>query len=136
MPAASTWAAPLAIPARPGSPRHRGDFIQRDGAILGVQLGNGLAIAAAPRCWKRHPAVTGVRGGYVTHAREELLSARKGSGTFDTLNASPGIFLKPAWPTAITVWLDITRLDVSQAAASFDSVTAATLSSDSDSRPH
>lgn len=108
-----------------------GDYVHRDGATLGVQLGNSLLVTGKAVLEGGDLQVTGVRNGYITAAREELLFAQQRvTGVFDALTASPGIFLDARLAYGeYQVWLDITRVDVSAAAASFDSVTAATLSS-------
>ncbi|HST44810.1 MAG TPA: S8 family serine peptidase [Luteimonas sp.] len=108
-----------------------GDYLHRDGATLGVQLGSSLVMTGRAVLEGGDLQVTGVRNGYVTQSREELLFAQQRvTGTFDALTASPGVFLDARLAYGdYQVWLDITRLDVSQAAASFQMVTPATLSS-------
>lgn len=117
---------PTPIPARV-----LGNYLHRDDATLGIELGTPLAVGGTATLQGGDLQVLGVRSGYVTAASESVLTASGGvTGSFDALTAAPGVLLQAQLRYApTTVWLDITRLDVTVAALSFASITPAALSS-------
>ena len=107
----------------------QGDLIHRAGATLGIELGTGLRVIGAAVIEGGDLQVLGVRNGYTTSSREELLFATaRVTGTFDALTAAPGVFLDASLAyTDFHVWLDIQRLDITAVAASFNAVTPASM---------
>ncbi|MBB1471641.1 S8 family serine peptidase [Luteimonas sp. MC1782] len=107
----------------------QGDLIHRAGATLGIELGTGLRVIGAAVIEGGALQVLGVRNGYTSSSREELLFATaRVTGTFDALTAAPGVFLDASLAyTDFHVWLDIQRLDITAVAASFDAVTPASM---------
>lgn len=108
-----------------------GDYRQRDGATLAVTLGQGMIVLGGITLDGGSLHVLGVRPGYVTLSREEIMFAHNGvTGTFDELTSATGVFLEGSLDYGpFQVWLDITRLDVAATAAKFSTITPAALSS-------
>jgi uncharacterized protein with beta-barrel porin domain len=73
--------------------------------------------------------VAGVRDGYVTQAREDVLSAAGGiSGRFDGLTSAATVFLDASLIyTTTNAWLDVRRLDVTAAAMGMADITPSAL---------
>lgn len=98
-----------------------GDYTHADGARLDLVLGYaGLTVGGTATLQGGEVRVTGVRPGYITQARENVLSTAGGvTGRFDGLDTAPGVFLDGALVYGgYDVWLDVRRVDVSAAAAS------------------
>lgn len=91
-------------------------FTQSATGNLGIWLGSPLTVGGAANL-NGQVSVLGVRGGYVTKARETLLTAFGGvSGTFANLRSAPNVFLQASLAyDPNNVFLDITRIDVSRA---------------------
>lgn len=95
-----------------------GNFIQSSSGNLGVWLGSTLKITGSANI-AGTLSILGVKSGYVTTAKETLLTANGGiNGTFATLKAAPNVFLDAALAyDPNSVYLNINRIDVSKAAA-------------------
>lgn len=106
-----------------------GDFTQTASGTLGVWLGNPLRVDGKATL-AGTMSILGKKSGYVTSSKETLLSANGGvSGTFSALTAAPKVFLDASLSyDSNHVFLDINRIDVSQAAAAMGLV-GTTLSS-------
>ena len=107
-----------------------GNYVQRAGSQLSMVLGYGhLQVDGTATLEGGNVHVAGVRSGYVTQAREDVLSATGGiSGQFAGVTSASTIFLDASLlytPTA--AWLDIRRLDVTAAALSLADITPAAL---------
>ena len=109
-----------------------GNYVQQTGGRLAMTLGNGqLQVGGTATVQGGDVHVLGVRSGYVTQAREYVLTANGGlTGRFDGLTAASGVFLDAALGYSATqAWMDISRLNVSATAATFGSITPAALGS-------
>ena len=93
-------------------------FTQSATGNLGIWLGSPLTVGGAASL-DGQVSVLGVKGGYVTRARETLLTAFGGvSGTFASLRGAPNVFLDASLSyDPNNVFLDINRIDVSRAVA-------------------
>ena len=106
-----------------------GDYRQRAGATLAVDLGQRLMIGGEATLEGGTLHLMGVKRGYTTTAREGVLEAAELSGRFDTLTWADSLFLQGSLDyTGNSVWLDITRLDVTAAARGMAGARASTLS--------
>lgn len=95
-----------------------GNFTQSSSGNVGVWLGSALQVSGVAKL-NGTMSILGVKSGYTTSSKETLLNAAGGvSGTFSALKAAPNVFLdaKLAYDPN-NVFLDITRIDVSKAAA-------------------
>ncbi|WP_101926691.1 MULTISPECIES: S8 family serine peptidase [Luteimonas] len=107
-----------------------GDFEQAAGARLAWQVGSPLQVAGTAAL-AGELQVTGIASGYVRSAQETVVTAAGGlSGSFGSVTQGPGVLLTatPGYD-ATRAWLDISRLDVTAAAASFAGFTAQTAGS-------
>ncbi|KAF1692508.1 autotransporter domain-containing protein [Pseudoxanthomonas jiangsuensis] len=107
-----------------------GDYLQQDGGRLAMTLGYGaLQVQGKATIEGGDVHVLGVRDGYVTQVREDVISAAGGlSGRFDGLTSAAGVFLDASLLyTSTQAWLDVRRLDVGAAAASLQGITPAAL---------
>lgn len=97
-----------------------GDFSQSAGAVLAFDVGSHLQVAGTASI-DGDALVAGLTEGYVYSSSETFLTAGGGlTGTFDNLLAGEGVFLEAGLAyTANAVSLEIERLDVGVAAASF-----------------
>ncbi|HTL15358.1 MAG TPA: S8 family serine peptidase, partial [Thermomonas sp.] len=95
-----------------------GDYRQSATGNLGVWLGSALRVAGQAAL-DGQVSILGVRGGYTTQTRETLLDANGGvTGTFSSLQAAPNVFLIASLAyDPDSVFLDISRIDVSKAVA-------------------
>ena len=119
----------VAFTGAAGARSIQGDFTQTAGGRLGYQVGTPLQVSGrATLAGGLH--VLGVASGYTRQSRENVLNATGGvSGTFGSLTAASGVFLEGTLGyDPNNVWLNITRLDVTAAAASMG-FTAMSLSS-------
>jgi len=93
-------------------------FTQSATGNLGIWLGSPLRVGGAASL-NGQLSVLGVRSGYVTQARETLLTAFGGvSGTFSSLRGAPNVFLDASLSyDPNNVFLNINRIDVSRAVA-------------------
>jgi len=93
-------------------------FTQTATGNLGVWLGSPLRVGGAANL-NGQVSVLGVKSGYVTQARETLLTAFGGvNGTFSSLKGAPNVFLQASLAyDPNNVFLDIARIDVSRAVA-------------------
>lgn len=91
-------------------------FTQSASGNLGIWLGSPLRVGGAASL-AGQVSVLGVKGGYVTQARETLLTAFGGvSGAFGSLRGAPNVFLEASLSyDPNNVFLDIKRIDVSRA---------------------
>lgn len=109
-----------------GSKAIQGNFIQNGSGRLAFQVGSPLAITGTATL-AGELQVTGVAQGYTRSNRETVLTAAGGrNGQFGSLTQGPGVFLTATLgydPTS--VFMDITRLDVTATAASFGFTPAA-----------
>lgn len=105
-----------------------GNFEQGAGARLAWQVGAPLQVEGTARL-AGELQVTGIVSGYTSQRRENVVEAGGGlSGTFGSLASGPGVFLEGDLRyDANFAWIDITRLDVTAAAASFSTITAQSL---------
>jgi autotransporter-associated beta strand protein len=110
-----------------------GGYTQASTGTLSVELGAPLVVYGMTTLQGGTLHVSGITPGYVTQSRETVLSSSSGlSGTFDTLASSAGVFLEAELNydyASYDVWLDIERIDVAAAAASFAAITPSALSS-------
>ncbi len=116
--------------AAQGGMRVEGDYVQQAGGRLALTLGNGqLQVAGTAMLQGGDVHVVGVRQGYVTQAREYVLTADGGlSGRFDALTSASSVFLQATLGYSGTqAWMDIDRIDVSAAARSIAGITPAAL---------
>ncbi len=95
-----------------------GNYAQTATGNLGVWLGNSLKITGSANI-AGTMSVLGMKSGYTTHSQETLLTANGGvNGTFSALKAAPNVFLIASLSyNPNNVFLDISRIDVSKAAA-------------------
>jgi len=93
-------------------------FTQTATGNLGVWLGSPLRVGGAANL-NGQVSVLGVKTGYVTQARETLLTAFGGvNGTFSSVKGAPNVFLQATLAyDPNNVFLDIARIDVSRAVA-------------------
>lgn len=108
-----------------------GDYMQSTGATLSMQVGSKLYVNGAALISGGQLQISGLVDGYVYSNRELLIDATRGvSGRFDALTQGPGVFLEGNLEyNSSQVLLNITRLDVSAAAAAFGNISAASLAS-------
>lgn len=106
-----------------------GNYTQTATGLLALDVGSRLKVQGRADI-DGNVLVTGVTEGYVHSARETFLEAAQGvNGTFDAVSAATGVFLDASLGYgANSAWLDITRLDVTAAAASMG-LTAASVGS-------
>ncbi|MCD9027679.1 S8 family serine peptidase [Luteimonas sp. BDR2-5] len=107
-----------------------GNFQQASGGRFAWQVGSPLQVTGTASL-AGELQVAGIASGYTWQARETVLTAAGGrSGTFDSLTQGPGVLLTATLGyDADSAWLDISRLEVTTAVASFAGVTAQSLSS-------
>jgi autotransporter-associated beta strand protein len=92
-------------------------FTQGATGNLGVWLGNTFLVTG-PATLDGQISILGVRKGYTTSSQETLLNAHSITGTFDSLEAAPNVFLDASLSyDATNVFLDIKRIDVTRAVA-------------------
>ncbi len=105
-----------------------GDFEQAATGRLALKVGEPLSVSGTARL-AGELQITGVATGYTYQTNETVVRAYGGlTGTFDSLTRGPGVFLEATLGYDTTrAWLDITRLDVGAATASFPGVTAQSL---------
>ncbi|WP_084087736.1 S8 family serine peptidase [Aerolutibacter daejeonensis] len=106
-----------------------GNYHQGSTARFAFEVGAPLQVTGQATIDGGDAQVTGIAQGYTRSARETVLTAGGGVvGSFSTLSAGSGVFLEATLGyDPNNIWLDITRLDVSVAAASLG-FTAASLS--------
>ncbi|KAF1697647.1 S8 family serine peptidase [Pseudoxanthomonas koreensis] len=107
-----------------------GNYVQKAGGRLSMILGYGqLLVDGTATIEGGDVHVSGVRSGYVAQAREYVLTADGGlTGRFSGVGAASSIFLDATLGySANSAWMDITRLDVSVAAASLADITPAAI---------
>ncbi|WP_372013921.1 S8 family serine peptidase [Pseudoxanthomonas sp. 10H] len=107
-----------------------GNYVQRAGSQLSMVLGHGhLQVDGTATLEGGNVHVAGVRSGYVTQSREDVLTATGGiSGRFAGLTSASTVFLDASLLyTSNAAWLDVRRLDVTAAAASLADITPAAL---------
>ncbi len=102
-----------------------GNFQQASGGRFAWQVGSPLQVSGTASL-AGELQVAGIASGYTRQARETVLTAAGGrSGTFASLTQGPGVLLTATLGyDANSAWLDISRLDVTAAAASFSGFTA------------
>jgi len=107
-----------------------GDYWHEDSATLALELGQRFEVAGSAFLEGGTFHLLGVKSGYTTSAREEVLRAGVGvSGQFGRLTAADSLFLQGSLAYGEQqVWLDITRLDVTSAAMGFAGITPMALS--------
>lgn len=111
-----------------------GNYTQADGATLAIVLGHGgLDVGGDASIEGGVVHVAGVRDGYVTRDREEILSAGgQLTGAFNPAVSydEDALFFRGnlSYDLANTVWLNITRLDVAATVASLGNITPASQS--------
>ncbi|WP_305806256.1 autotransporter serine protease [Stenotrophomonas sp. YIM B06876] len=113
-----------------GGIRIAGDYTQQASGRLDMTLGYGqLLVAGKATLQGGGVHVLGVRDGYVTRAREYVLTADGGlSGQFATLTSAPSVFLEATLGYSPTqAWMDINRLNVTAVAMSLNNISAAAL---------
>jgi len=116
--------------AAQGGMRVAGDYVQLPGGRLALTLGNGqLQVGGSATLQGGDVHVLGVRQGYVTQAREYVLTADGGiSGRFDALTSASSVFLQATLGYSATqAWMDIERIDVNAAARSIAGISPAAL---------
>ncbi|VXB34052.1 Autotransporter domain-containing protein [Luteimonas sp. 9C] len=105
-----------------------GNFQQGTGGRLAWQMGAPLQVSGTASL-AGELQVTGVISGYTTQRRENVIEAAGGiSGVFGSLTSGPGVFLEGnlRYDTNLA-WIDVIRLNVTAAAASFSAITAQSL---------
>ena len=105
-----------------------GNYVQGADGRLAIQLGNEFLVAGtASLAGELH--VLGVRPGYTSTGKFNVLASNGVSGTFSSLTAAPGLFLQASLEYGTThVWLDVQRLDVTATAMGLSGITAASFS--------
>jgi autotransporter-associated beta strand protein len=108
-----------------------GDFRQRAGATLAVELGQVLRVGGHALLEGGTLHVMGLAPHFTTTDREWILGAGDGiTGRFDALSWADTLFLEGTLDYGENdIWLDITRLDVAATVRKFASASPATLSS-------
>ncbi|WP_235973071.1 autotransporter serine protease [Luteimonas sp. MC1895] len=108
-----------------------GDYLQRDGATFAVSLGQRMDVAGSAQIQGGDLHVAGVKPGYTTARREDLINAAGGvTGMFEDLTWGSGIFLQGTLRYGgDLVWLDIVRLDVAATMAALGGFTPAAMAS-------
>lgn len=107
-----------------------GNYVQKPDGVLSLVLGYGaMKVGGTATLEGGTVHVAGVRSGYTWQAREYVLDADGGlSGRFTGLTAASSIFLDATLGYSATqAWMDITRLDVTAAAATLADITPAAL---------
>ncbi|MCD9126870.1 S8 family serine peptidase [Luteimonas fraxinea] len=105
-----------------------GNFQQGSSGRLAWQIGAPLQVTGTASL-AGELQVTGVVSGYTTQRRENVVEAAGGvTGVFGSLTSGPGVFLEGnlRYDTNLA-WIDVIRLNVTAAAASFSSITAQSL---------
>lgn len=107
-----------------------GNYHHGSNARFAFEVGAPLQVTGQATIDGGDAQVTGIAQGYTRSSRESVLTAGGGVfGRFSTLSAGSGVFLQATLGyDPNTIWLDITRLDVTATAASMG-FTAASLSS-------
>ena len=105
-----------------------GNFEQTATGRLAYRVGAPLTVIGSAQLGGELQ-VAGVVSGYTYQARETVIRAYGGlTGTFNGLTQGPGVFLDARLDyDANQAWLDITRLDVTAAAASMSGITPESL---------
>jgi len=108
----------------------QGDYRHRSTATLGLEIGHILNVTGNAQIDGGTLHLTGVRPGYITIERQEMLTAGEGvSGEFNNLTWADSLFLEGALAYGPNqVWLDITRLNVAATAQAFGRITPAAAS--------
>ncbi|MGV8960723.1 MAG: S8 family serine peptidase [Stenotrophomonas sp.] len=118
--------------AATGGIRITGDYTQQASGRLDMTLGYGqLLVGGKATLQGGGVHVLGVRDGYITQAREYVLTANGGlTGQFATLTSAPSVFLDATLGYSATqAWMDINRLNVTAVALSLNNISAAALGS-------
>ncbi len=101
-----------------------GNFQQGPSGRLAWQIGAPLQVTGTASL-AGELQVTGIVSGYTTQRRENVVEAAGGvTGFFGSLTSGPGVFLEGnlRYDTNLA-WIDVIRLNVTAAAASFTSIT-------------